>query len=33
MLYARAPFSLFLHTHWEFWLPRFAHPGLCMLSY
>jgi len=24
---------LFLHTHWEFWLPGFAHPGLCMLSY
>ena len=28
--YSYAPF-LFLHTHGEFWLPEFAHPGIWVL--
>ena len=31
-LYTRAHFLIF-HTHWEFWLLGFPHPGLCMLFY
>ena len=31
-LYMHVHLSLILHTHWEFWLPVFAYPGLYILS-
>jgi len=32
MIYSCAPF-LFLHTHWEFWLPKFTHPGIWVIAF